>query len=154
DLGQPLAQPLVAHVATSSGTPASGVPVTFAVTSGGGALAPATVSTDASGNASTTFTVLSPGVTTVSATSASVAGAAAVFVVSTGPTIVGQVAIAPGSARFPALARRALPPPLILPSETPRPTRGLQVDVAYRASAVGAPAAGAIAALGLDRARV
>ena len=155
DLGQPLAQPLVAHVATGSGRPASGVSVTFAVTSGAGALAPATVSTDASGNASTSFTMgQSPGVTTVSATSASVAGAAEVFVVSTGPTIVGQVAIAPGSARFPALARRALSPPLILPSATPRPTRGLQVDVAYRASAVGALGAGAIATLGLDRARV
>jgi len=155
DLGQPLPQPLVARVTTAAGTPASGVSVTFAVSSGAGILSPATVSTDASGNASTTFTMgQTPGVTTVSAASGAVAGAAADFIVSTGPTIVGHVALAAGNVRLPALARRPLHPPVVLPALAPRPIKGLQLDVAYRASAVGAPSPGAIRSLGLDQARV
>jgi len=155
DLGQPLPQPLVARVTTAAGTPASGVSVTFAVTSGAGTVSPATVSTDGSGNASTTFTMgQTPGVTTVSAMSGAVAGAAADFIVSTGPTIVGHVALASGNVRLPALARRPLRPPVVLPALAPRPIKGLQLDVAYRASAVGAPGPGAIRSLGLDQARV
>lgn len=155
DLGQPLAQPLVARVTTSTGTPASGVSVTFTVTSGAGALSPSTVSTDASGNASTTFTMgQTPGVTTVSAMSNAVAGAAAEFIVSTGPTIVGHVTIAAGNVRLPALAHGPLRPAVVLAAVAPRPIKRLQIDVAYRASAIGLPAPGAIRTLGLDGARM
>ncbi|HEX6815124.1 MAG TPA: S8 family serine peptidase [Gemmatimonadaceae bacterium] len=155
DLGQPLAQPLVARVTTAAGTPASGVPVTFTVTSGAGTLSPSAVSTNASGNASTTFTMgQTPGVTTVRAMSSAVAGAAADFIVSTGPTIVGHVTVGAGNVRFPALARGPLRTPVVLSAVAPRPIKGLQLDVAYRASAVGAPVPAAVRTLGLDRARV
>ncbi|HEU5479548.1 MAG TPA: hypothetical protein VFU90_06920, partial [Candidatus Tumulicola sp.] len=155
DLGQPLAQPLVARVTTSTGTPASAVSVTFAVTSGAGTLSPATVSTDGSGNASTTFTMgQTPGVTTVSATSGAVAGAAADFIVSTGPTIVVHVALAAGNVRLPALSHGPLRAPVVMPGIVPRPIKGLQLDVAYRPSAIGVPGPGAIRSLGLDQARV
>ena len=155
DLGQPLAQPLVARVSTTTGTPASGVSVTFTVTSGAGTLSPSTVSTDASGNASATFTMgQTPGVTTVRAMSNAVSGAAADFIVSTGPTIVGRVTVAAGNVRLPALAHGPLRTPMVLPSVAPRPVKGLQLDVAYRASAIGAPGPGALRTLGLDRARV
>lgn len=155
DLGQPLPQPLVARVSTSTGAPAPNVPVAFSVTSGDGTLATSSVSTDASGNASVGFTMgHTPGVTIVSATSGAVAGAAAVFSVSTGPTIVGHVILGAGNVRLPALRHGPLRSPMVLQSPAPRPIKGLQLDVAYRASAIGAQRAGTFTTLGLDRARV
>jgi len=155
DMGQPLPQPLVARVTTSSGAPAANVPVAFSVTSGDGSLAASSVSTDASGNASVGFTMgHTPGVTVVSATSGAVAGAAAVFPVSTGPTIVGHLILGAGNVRLPVLARGPLRAPMVLQSPAPRPIKGLQLDVAYRASAVGAARAGTITTLTLDRAGV
>ncbi|MGH7647327.1 MAG: S8 family serine peptidase, partial [Gemmatimonadaceae bacterium] len=154
DLGQPLAQPLVARVTNSTGSPASNVPVHFAVTSGEGTLAASSVSTDASGNASVTFTMgRTPGVTVVSATSGAVAGAAAVFTASTGPTIVGHVILGADNVRLPALSRGPFRNPVVLQSPSARPIKGLQLDVAYRASAIGAPRAGTITTLSIDRAR-
>lgn len=155
DLGQPLPEPFVARVTGSAGSPAPNVPVTFAVTSGDGTLAASSVSTDASGNASVTFTMgRTPGVTVVSATSGAVAGAAAVFTASTGPTIVGHVILGSGNVRLPALSHGPLRNPVVLQSPSRRPIKGLQLDVAYRASAIGAPHAGTITALSMDRARV
>jgi hypothetical protein len=44
-------------VTASDGVPVSGVPVTFAVATGGGSVAPATVTTDGTGTASATWTL-------------------------------------------------------------------------------------------------
>ncbi len=155
DLGQPLPQPLVARVTTSIGEPAVNVAVRFSVTSGDGTLAASSVSTDALGNAAVAFTMgHTPGVTVISASSGAVAGGAAVFTVSTGPTIVGQVILGAGNVRLPALARGPLRAPIVLQSPAPRPIKGLQLDVAYRAPAVGAPRPGTLSSLSLDRGRV
>ncbi|HXE60620.1 MAG TPA: S8 family serine peptidase [Gemmatimonadaceae bacterium] len=155
DLGQALPEPLVAHVTTSAGAPAPNVPVTFTVTSGDGTPAPSSVSTDASGNASTAFTMgHAPGVTTVSASSGAVAGAAAVFIVSTGPTIVGRVVMGAGNVRLPALSHAPQRAPIVLRAPSPRPTKGLQLDVVYRPAAMGVSSAGPISAMSMDRARI
>lgn len=54
--GAQLAQPLVARV-TANGAPVVGTTVTFAVTSGGGAVSTASATTDATGRASTSWTL-------------------------------------------------------------------------------------------------
>lgn len=54
--GAVLADPAVVRV-TQDGAAASGITVTWAVTAGGGSVAPATSTTDASGNASTVWTI-------------------------------------------------------------------------------------------------
>ena len=54
--GQALANPLVVRV-TRDGAPLAGRNVTWSVTTGGGSVDPTTSSTDASGNASTTWTL-------------------------------------------------------------------------------------------------
>jgi hypothetical protein len=78
--GQALANPLVVEVTNSSGSPVSGVTVTFAVTAGGGSLSATTVSTNSSGLASTTLTLgLSAGTNTVTASSGTLAGSPITF---------------------------------------------------------------------------
>jgi hypothetical protein len=52
-----LAQPLIVHVVDAGGTPVPGATVNFAVTTGGGSVGTSSASSDASGNASTTWTL-------------------------------------------------------------------------------------------------
>ena len=56
-VGTALAQPLVVRVLDASSRPVQGQRVDFAPTSGGGAIAPASVTTDATGQASATWTL-------------------------------------------------------------------------------------------------
>ena len=72
-VSSPLAQPIIVRVTNASGSPLSGYLVSFAVASGGGSVAPVTALTDASGQASTTWT-LGPA-TGTQTLSVSVAGA-------------------------------------------------------------------------------
>lgn len=67
--GTALTQPFVVKVTDQNGQPFANVPVTFAVTAGGGSVTPATATTDAQGTARTTLT-LGPavGLNTVTAT--------------------------------------------------------------------------------------
>ena len=66
--GSALAQPLVVQVNDAAGNPVSGAPVTWVVTGGGGSLDPATSTTDASGLASSVWTLGSaPGPNTAQA---------------------------------------------------------------------------------------
>lgn len=62
------------HVADAQGRPVPGVPVSFAVTGGGGTIAPSNVSTDANGNATAALWALGP-LTGSNVLSASAAGA-------------------------------------------------------------------------------
>ena len=55
--GAPLAQPIVAKVTASDGVAVAGTTVTFAVTTGGGAVSPLTAISDANGLAQTTWTL-------------------------------------------------------------------------------------------------
>jgi hypothetical protein len=71
---EPLA-PLKAVVLKSDGTPAAGVTVNFAVTSGGGSVNPTSAVTDANGIATTTFTIGTSGTQTVTVTSAGLGAA-------------------------------------------------------------------------------
>ncbi|MEN8165888.1 MAG: DUF4082 domain-containing protein [Pseudomonadota bacterium] len=69
DVGAPLTQPMVVEVRDANGGPLAGTAVDFAVTSGGGSIAPATAVTDANGQAFATLTLgATTGLNTVSAT--------------------------------------------------------------------------------------
>jgi hypothetical protein len=67
--GTPLAQPIVAEVRATDGGGVAGHTVQFAVTAGGGSVAPTSAITDANGRASTTLTLgQTPGTNTISVT--------------------------------------------------------------------------------------
>ena len=55
--GQPLALPFIVEVRNASGAPVAGVPVTFALTAGGGVLSPQPALTNAQGQAGASFTL-------------------------------------------------------------------------------------------------
>lgn len=79
DVGMEVADPLVVRV-TQDGVPLSGRTVTWSVTAGGGSVDPTSSTTDASGNASTTWTLgPSAGANTVQAAAAGVAGSPVSF---------------------------------------------------------------------------
>ena len=66
--GSPLAQPLVVQVNDAGGNPVAGAAVTWVVTGGGGSLEPSTSTTDATGRASSVWTLGSaPGTNTAQA---------------------------------------------------------------------------------------
>ena len=151
DLGQPLGAPLVVKVSDGTNLPVSGVAVQFTVSTGAGTLGAATATTDARGQASTTFTMgQTPGATTISAAAAALPGASAVFFVNTGPTIAGRVDVAPNSLR-PAAGLGA--PPVALDPVPARRVRNPSLDVAYRAAALGLPRMGTMVLASVDQAR-
>ncbi|MES2521778.1 MAG: Ig-like domain-containing protein [Gemmatimonadota bacterium] len=85
---QPLPLPLVVRVADAFGNAVAGSTVTFGVTSGGGSIAPTTVTSDATGRATATWT-LGAGIGAQGAT-ATVAGIGnAAFTATAAPTIHG-----------------------------------------------------------------
>ena len=86
--GQPLSQPLVARVLAGDGLPVVGVPVSFAVTSGGGSVLPVTVATDTAGRAATQATLGQSGAQSFSATVPGVAPATFTATIPSSPTIV------------------------------------------------------------------
>ncbi|HEY2806266.1 MAG TPA: hypothetical protein VGI92_10465 [Gemmatimonadales bacterium] len=89
-VGSPLAQPLVARVNGSDGLGVQGIPVTFAVTSGGGSLSKLVDTTDANGDAHTAWTMgTGAGAQGASATAASLAPATVGF---TGTATAGALA--------------------------------------------------------------
>jgi hypothetical protein len=64
----PLANPLTVQVRDANNNPVANLPITFAISSGGGSIAPTSVSTNASGQASATLTLGASGRTLVNAT--------------------------------------------------------------------------------------
>ena len=91
-VGTALGKPLVVEVADQNNVVFEGVPVTFAVTAGGGSVAPTTPSTDSAGRAQTTLTLGSTaGTNTVSATAAEIT---APVVFTTTGAAVGALALA------------------------------------------------------------
>ena len=79
-VGTQLAQPIVAQVTASDGVGVSGVAVSFAVASGGGSVANATVTTDAGGLAQTTWRLgATVGAQTVTASAAGLSGSPVTF---------------------------------------------------------------------------
>jgi len=84
-----LATPLSVAVADTQGAAAVGVQVTWSVVSGGGSVSPATSMTDASGRASTVFTLgPTPGSQAVSAVAAPATGTVTFTATATSPTPV------------------------------------------------------------------
>ena len=77
--GQPLAQPLVVVVRDRFGNGTPDVPVTWAVTAGGGTLSSPTSSTGADGHASVSWTPGGPGTNTVHAAVAGLTGSPVLF---------------------------------------------------------------------------
>jgi adhesin/invasin len=79
-VGAALAQPVIVRVADASGNPVAGVPVSFAVTAGGGSISPPALITDAVGRAQAVWTVgTTPGPQTVSVSAPVASGVPAVF---------------------------------------------------------------------------
>jgi subtilisin family serine protease len=93
EMGSQTPQPLVVRVTDAYGNPVAGVAISFALASGTGTLAANTGTTDASGLASTRVTPTAVGSLTVQATSTAIPNARALFSVSTGNSIVGQVTV-------------------------------------------------------------
>jgi subtilisin family serine protease len=95
DIGVALATPLSVRVTDSFDNPVENVAVTFTVSSGNATVSAITATSSAQGIASTRVTLTAVGVTTITATSPAetAPGMRAVFSVSTGPTLVGQITI-------------------------------------------------------------
>ena len=112
DVATALPQPLVVEVRDGAGSPQSGTTVDFTVTSGGGAVSPASAVTDANGQASTTLTLGSAaGTNTVNAAAAGIGSVdfTATATLAANPTI----AILSGNDQSGDVAT-ALPQPLVV----------------------------------------
>ena len=90
--GSPLTNALVVQVRNGSNVPVSGAAVTFAVTGGGGTVAPTAAVTDVNGNASTVLTLGSAVGTNTVSVSASATGTGSVTFTATGTvaSVIGQ----------------------------------------------------------------
>ncbi len=97
--GSALAQPLVLRVAASDSIGVAGVPVTFAVTAGGGTLGALSDTSDANGLVSTTWTLGALGAQAVTATATGIAGATRVLnaTATAGPAARLQMVTQPNS---------------------------------------------------------
>jgi hypothetical protein len=91
EVGAQVPEPLVVRVTDPYGNPVPGIAITFSIASGSGSLAASNGTSDASGLASTRVTPTSVGALSVQAVSAAIPGARAVFSVSTGNSVLGQV---------------------------------------------------------------
>ncbi len=112
-ISTPLPAPLVVTVVDGGFNPVTGVQVTFAIAGGGGQLSAVTVSTNASGQASTTLTPGSiPGTNTVTATATGLLGSPVTFTAQ-GTSTATQVAIASGNAQMGSVSA-ALANPLVV----------------------------------------
>jgi hypothetical protein len=97
-VGAALPQPLTVRVTAADGLGVQGVVVAFAVTSGGGSLSAASGTTDASGNASTAWTLGNTvGAQSITATSGSLAGSP-VTITATATVAVANVLVSPATA--------------------------------------------------------
>ena len=100
-VGQQLAAPIVVRVNDQLGNAMSGVGVTFAVSGGGGALGTASVTTDAGGQASTTWTlgtVAAPG-NQVTATINGVSGRSATFSATAQADVPAVISLSSGNSQ-------------------------------------------------------
>jgi hypothetical protein len=106
-VGTALANPIVVHVLDQNGSPVQGALVTWAITAGGGSVSQATTLTDASGNASVTWTLgPNPGTNTLNAT---LANGASVTVTATGTAATTASTVkASGSTRLVAMVNSAV----------------------------------------------
>ena len=95
--GAALANPFVVRVTNSAGTVLAGVPVTFAITSGGGTLSSTTATSGANGLASTTYTA---GATAGNATvTATIAGGGTVTFTASAVAPVNVITIVSGNSQ-------------------------------------------------------
>jgi len=108
-LGTALASPLAVRVLAADNLPVAGVPITFAVVTGGGSLSPLTVATDSLGVASTTAT-LGPatGANTFRASAAGLAAVTFSATASSAPGVPALVTIVAGNGQS-AAAGTAVP---------------------------------------------
>jgi subtilisin family serine protease len=158
DLSAALPQPLVVQALDGAGKPVSGVPVTWTVT-GGGSVNPATSTTDASGNATVTWTLApTPGTQVATATSSQITGVSVSFIANNGAMIAGTVAINNSQSPF-------APSPSLSPANgtlratsalAPRPTPLYSRDriiIGFRNDRLGVDAAASMAYRAMPTAR-
>ena len=88
-VGNRASTPLVAEIKNSDGSPLSNVPVSWAVTSGGGSLATVVDTTDVNGQVSNTY--LSAAIVATAKVTAAAAGQSATFVLNLSPDTVGAI---------------------------------------------------------------
>ncbi len=131
--GQPLATALAVVVKDQAGAPKAGVAVSWSAVTGGGSLVPTSGVTDATGSASTTFTLgLDSVLQTVTATSAGATGSPVTF--NETATIQGatQIALAPASSgnaqTDSVLATLAAPYRVVVRNENNAPVMGVIVN--------------------------
>jgi alpha-tubulin suppressor-like RCC1 family protein len=99
-----LPQPLSVRVADAFGNPLAGVTITWAVTDGGGSIAPTTSQTDASGVAQTQWT-LGPSFLAHTATATMAGGATLTFSATPQVGPVDRIEVTPATAAFTALGQ-------------------------------------------------
>ena len=105
-----LSNPLVVQVRNSSNVPVQGVLVTFAVTGGGGAVSPVSVTTDVNGNARTALTL--GGFAGSNSVNATASGVGAVTFTATGVAITRMILKASGDSQSANVGIR-LPSPFV-----------------------------------------
>ena len=113
-VGQPLANPLVVLVTDANQNPVQGVPLTFAVATGGGSLSVVAASTNASGQASSVLTLgPAPGANTVTVSGAGLSGSPLTFTAMGLAAGASQLALASGDAQS-GVAGGALAQPFVV----------------------------------------
>jgi len=106
--------PIVVRVTDSTGNPVAGVPVTFAVTQGGGSVSNPAATTDVNGLAQTAFTTgPKVGQNTFTASSPGVSGSPVLFTENTGPGTAYQLVLTSGNGQF-AAAGTSIANPLVV----------------------------------------
>ncbi len=105
--GAMLGAPVVLKVTDSYGNPVSGTTVTFAVTGGGGAVGTPSATTDASGLASTTWTLGSSGTQTISGSSTGLSGSPLTISATIASGTVAQTVVTPRSDTLTSLGATA-----------------------------------------------
>jgi hypothetical protein len=128
--GEALAEPLIVEVRDALGNPVTGATVVFAVSQGGGSVAPTSVTTSADGRASTTLT-MGPTVETPQLVSASIP-ATAISVSFTATAIAGppaSISLAAGNNQH-AAAGTAVPvrPAVVVRDAHANPVAGVAVE--------------------------
>jgi hypothetical protein len=111
-VGAPLAQPIVVRASNATGGPVPDLTVTFSVTSGGGSVQPSTVTTDANGHASASWTL--GGATGAQTVSASAPGTNAItFTATARASSAASLMLVSGSGQTAAVST-VLPAPLVV----------------------------------------
>jgi uncharacterized protein (TIGR03437 family) len=128
-VGRALPLPLVVRVRDALGNPVSGFAVTFAVSAGGGSVAPVSPTTNAAGDAQTTWTLgTTAGPNGVTATAGTLTGSPATFTATGVPLAASSMTIVSGDVQSGVVATTAAAPLVVeLKDSAGNPVPGIAV---------------------------